>query len=101
MVTADAPDYEFTDTGELVVDARGRLNTAKVSTTFEVVDGGETAGFLWTRYTNAKGVVFEHLRHDNGHVYPDNPDSLLLPEEPTVWFSVGEAVLQFFVDNPR
>lgn len=101
MTSVDAPAYDFPDDGRLVVDAQGRLTDATASTDFEILDGSESAGFLWTRYTNAEGVVFEHLRHDNGHVYPDNPDSLLLPEEPTVWFSIGEAVLQFFVDNPR
>lgn len=100
MVTVDAPGYEYNERGGLVVDASGRIETAAGDTAFTVVDGGEQAGYLWTRYTNRDGVVLEHLRHDNGHVYPDNPDSLILPEEPTVWFSVGEAILRFFIDNP-
>ena len=45
--------------------------------------------------------LFEHLRHTNGHVYPDNPDSLVFPEDPSVGFSVGEAILQFFIQNQR
>lgn len=101
MVTVDATDYDYAQGGRLRVDESGKIDVAAPSTTFEIIDGGEEAGFLWTRYTNAQGVVFEHLRHDNGHVYPDNPDSLLLPEEPSVWFSVGEAMLAFFEANPR
>lgn len=101
MVGVDALDYDYGEGGLLVVNADSRIDVASESTTYEKLDGGESAGFLWTRYTNSEGVVFEHLRHDNGHVYPDNPDSLILPEDPTVWFSIGEAVLQFFIDNPR
>ncbi|MFK7976700.1 MAG: PHB depolymerase family esterase [Halioglobus sp.] len=101
MATVDADAYDYAEDGKLVVDSGSRIDVITDATEYEKIDGGETAGFLWTRYTNTAGVVFEHLRHDNGHVYPDNPDSLILPEEPTVWFSIGEAVLQFFIDNPR
>lgn len=101
MVSVDAAEYGYAEDGRLQVDESGRIDVATASTAFEILDGGEDAGFLWTRYTNSEGVVFEHLRHDNGHVYPDNPDSAFLPEEPTVWFAIGEAVLQFFIDNPR
>lgn len=101
MVTVDADEYEFSATGDLVVEASGRINVASDSTRFEIVDGSSQNSFLWTRYTNEQGVVFEHLRHNNGHVYPDNPDSLLFPEDPSVWFSIGDALLQFFIENPK
>lgn len=101
MVSVDAPDYDYAEDGKLKVGSDGKVDVTTASTAFEILDGGEEAGFLWTRYTNNEGVVFEHLRHDNGHVYPDNPDSVILPEEPTVWFAIGEAIFQFFIDNPR
>ncbi len=101
IVTQDADQYTYSATGDLVVDAAGRINTAAVDADFTVVDGSADAGFLWTRYTSASGIAVEHLRHDNGHVYPDNPDSELFPEEPSVWFSVGEALFDFFVRNPK
>jgi hypothetical protein len=100
MVNTDAPDYDFSEQGSIVVDESSKIDVATDGVQFEIVDGSEENTFLWTRYTNQEGTVFEHLRHDNGHVYPDNPDSLILPEDPTVWFSLGEAMFQFFVDNP-
>jgi poly(3-hydroxybutyrate) depolymerase len=100
MVTVDAADYEYADGSGLLVDPSGRIDAVAPDARFEVVDGSEQGSYLWTRYTNAEGVVFEHLRHDNGHVYPDNPDNPLFPEEPAVWFSVGEAILEFFIANP-
>lgn len=99
MIATDAPDYDFSEQGSIVVDQFGKIDIASDNVQFEIVDGSEEGDFLWTRYTNEEGTVFEHLRHDNGHVYPDNPDSLIF-EEPTVWFSMGEAILKFFVDNP-
>jgi pimeloyl-ACP methyl ester carboxylesterase len=101
MVTKDFPTYGFSATGDVVVDESGRINTAAEGVTFEIVDGGQDGSFLWTRYTDTDGTVFEHLRHSNNHVYPDNPDSLIFPEDPSVWFSVGETILQFFIENPR
>ena len=101
MVTQDFNSYVFSTTGDLVTNEAGKIDIAAAGVQFEVVDGSEEDTFLWTRYTGADGVVFEHLRHTNNHVYPDNPDSAILPEEPSVWFSVGEAILQFFIDNPR
>ena len=101
MVTVDADGYNFSETGGIVVDGAGKIDVASDTVRFEVVDGNEDAGYFWTRYTNANDIVFEHLRHTNGHVYPDNPDSLIFPEEPSVWFSIGDAILQFFIENPR
>lgn len=101
MVTDDFQTYQFSPAGDIVVDASGRIDIAADGVNFEVVDGSSEADFLWTRYTGNDGVVFEHLRHSNNHVYPDNPDSPIFPEEPSVWFSVGEAILQFFIENPR
>ncbi|MEZ5568918.1 MAG: hypothetical protein R3E54_11350 [Halioglobus sp.] len=101
LVSVDADAYAFGENGGLVTDASGRVDVAADGVRFEVLDGSDAAGYLWTRYTAEDGTVFEHLRHDNGHVYPDNPDSELFPEEPTVWFSVGDALLEFFVNNPR
>lgn len=101
LVSADVDDYTFSDTGDLVVDDTGRIDTAVDALQFEIVDGSQGDTFLWTRYTDATGLVFEHLRHNNGHVYPDNPDSLIFPEDPAVWFPVGEAILQFFIRNPK
>lgn len=101
MVAVDADAYAYSPTGSLMVDASGKVDAATPGVSFEIVDGSEEANYLWTRYTNGDGTVFEHLRHTNGHVYPDNPDSEILPEEPAVWFSVGRAMLQFFMDNPR
>jgi pimeloyl-ACP methyl ester carboxylesterase len=101
MASVDSDAYTYSDTGDIVVDEAGRIDVAVDGAVFAIVDGSQEASYLWTRYTNADGIAFEHLRHANGHVYPDNPDSLLLPEDPAVWFSVGEAILQFFVDNPR
>lgn len=83
------------------MDATGRIDTAVDGVQFEIVDGSQQDTFLWTRYTDANGLVLEHLRHDNNHVYPDNPDSLILPEDPAVWFPVGEAILQFLIENPK
>jgi hypothetical protein len=80
-----------------VVDDAGKIDVAAANVRFEIVDGG----YLWTRYTDSSGIPFEHLRHSNGHVYPDNPDSLILPEDPSIWFSVGDAILAFFIANPR
>tara|TARA_R110000823_G_scaffold27609_8_gene80367 strand:+ start:27159 stop:28160 length:1002 start_codon:yes stop_codon:yes gene_type:complete len=101
MTTVDADAYNFSPCGDLVTNAAGRVDVAREDVSFEVLDGSEEASYLWTRYTAADGTVFEHLRHNNGHVYPDNPDSELFPEEPAVWFSIGEAILQFFIDNPK
>lgn len=101
MASVDSAAYTFSDKGDIVVDAAGRIDVAVADTDFEIVDGSQEGSYLWTRYTNAAGVPFEHLRHANGHVYPDNPDSVILPEDPAVWFSVGEAILKFFIDNPR
>lgn len=101
MVTEDFGTYEFSAIGDVVVDASGRIDTAVDGVTFEIVDGSAQDSFLWTRYTDTDGVVLEHLRHTNNHVYPDNPDNQFFPEEPAVWFSVGEAILQFFIDNPK
>lgn len=101
MVTEDYETYEFSEIGDLVVGESGRIDIAADGVNFEVVDGSQNDSFLWTRYTGTEGLVFEHLRHTNNHVYPDNPDSLIIPEEPSVWFSVGEAILQFFIENPR
>lgn len=101
MVSVDFADYVFSETGDLVVDDTGRIDTAVDGVAFEIVDGSQDGTFLWTRYTGESGLVFEHLRHANGHVYPDNPDSLIFPEEPAVWFPVGEAILQFFIQNPK
>lgn len=101
MVTQDFSDYAFSAAGDLVVDAAGRIDIAADGVAFEVVDGSAEGDFWWTRYTASDGTVFEHLRHANNHVYPDNPDSELFPEEPSVWFSVGDAILQFFIENPR
>jgi poly(3-hydroxybutyrate) depolymerase len=101
MVNVDARDYTFSTTGDLSVDDTGAITSVTDGTRFDIVDGNAQASYLWTRYTNAQGIAFEHLRHNNGHVYPDNPDSLILPEDPAVWFSIGDAILQFFIDNPR
>lgn len=101
MVSVDVDDYTFSATGDLVVDDAGRIDTAVDGVQFEIVDGGQQDTFLWTRYTDANVLVFEHLRHDNNHVYPDNPDSRIFPEDPAVWFPVGEAILQFFIENPK
>ncbi|MFT4518741.1 MAG: pimeloyl-ACP methyl ester carboxylesterase [Halioglobus sp.] len=101
MVTEDFDSYEFSAIGDLVVDESGRVDIASDAVNFEIVDGSQNDSFLWTRHTDADGLVFEHLRHTNNHVYPDNPDSLIFPEEPSVWFSVGDAILQFFIENPR
>ena len=101
MVSVDADAYAFSETGDIVFDATGRINMAGDGVGYETVDGSPDGLYWWTRYTNADGVVFEHLRHTNGHVYPDNPDSLIFPEDPSVWFSVGDAILDFFVRNPR
>ena len=101
MVIKDFPTYGFSAIGDVVVDESGRMNSATEDVKFEIMDGGQDSGFLWTRYTDTDGTVFEHLRHSNNHVYPDNPDSLIFPEDPSVWFSVGETILQFFIDNPK
>ncbi|MDG2045627.1 MAG: hypothetical protein P8J79_00305 [Halioglobus sp.] len=101
MVTQNFSAYDFSATGDIVVDESGRINTAAEDVIFEIVDGGQDSSFLWTRYTDTDGTVLEHLRHTNNHVYPDNPDSLIFPEDPSVWFTVGEAVIQFFIANPR
>lgn len=101
MVSVDDGDYTFSDTGDIVVDDTGRIDTAVEDVGFEIVDGSQQDTFLWTRYTGANGIVFEHLRHSNGHVYPDNPDSQFFPEDPAVWFPVGEAILQFFIQHPK
>ncbi|MEZ5573047.1 MAG: hypothetical protein R3E64_13625 [Halioglobus sp.] len=101
MVTADADAYAFSETGDIVFDAAGRIDMVRDDVGYETVDGSPDGLYWWTRYTNAHGVVFEHLRHTNGHVYPDNPDSLIFPEDPSVWFSMGDAILDFFVRNPR
>lgn len=101
MSTVDAPEYVFDANGDLVVDGMGRLVAASADVGFETLDGSRDGSFLWTRYTTPQGAVFEHLRHTNGHVYPDNPDSLIIPEDPSVWFSVGDAILQFFIRNPK
>jgi poly(3-hydroxybutyrate) depolymerase len=100
MVNEDYRNYEFSGAGDLVVDEFGLIDIASEGVDFEILDGDQDGDFLWTRYV-ADDTVFEHLRHANNHVYPDNPDSVIFPEDPTVWFSVGEAILQFFVDNPR
>jgi poly(3-hydroxybutyrate) depolymerase len=101
MATVNAEDYSFDTNGDIVVDDAGKLNVTAEGVRFEVVDGSQDGDYFWTRYTNENGAVIEHLRHSNGHVYPDNPDSLIIPEAPSVWFSVGEAILQFFIDNPK
>lgn len=101
MVTVDADRYNFFETSDFVVDAEGEIDVASDTVRFEVIGGNKDASYFWTRYTNANGIVFEHLRHTNGHVYPDNPDSLIFPEEPSVWFPIGDAILQFFIENPR
>lgn len=101
MVTVDGDKYVFSEAGDVVVDETGRIDSAADGVHFEIIDGSQDNSFLWTRYTTADGIPFEHLRHNNGHVYPDNPDSLIFPEDPAVWFSVGEAILQFFIDNPK
>ncbi len=101
MVEMDADQYEFDENGDIVVDESGRIDIAGDDVDFEIVDGSQDAPYLWTRYTSVDGIVFEHLRHDNGHVYPDNPDNVFIPEEPTVPFTIGEAILQFFIQNPR
>lgn len=101
MVTKDFSTYDFSSTGDVVVDESGRINDATDSVVFGIVDGSQDGSFLWTRYTDTNGTVFEHLRHANNHVYPDNPDSLIFPEDPSVWFSVGEAILEFFIQNPK
>ncbi len=101
LSSVDSKAYQFSGTGDIVVDEAGRIGVAVDGVDFAVVDGSQQGGYLWTRYTGADGVPFDHLRHTNGHVYPDNPDSLIFPEDPSVWFSVGEAILQFFIDHPR
>lgn len=101
MATVGADAYTFSATGDIVTDGTGRLDVADSSVEFTVVDGSQEGSYFWTRYTSQSGTVFEHLRHTNGHVYPDNPDSVILPEDPSVWFSVGEAILQFFIENPQ
>ena len=101
MSTVDARAYDFSDRGDLVLDESGKIVVAADDAAFEVVQGGPQLSYFWTRYTAADGVVFEHLRHSNGHVYPDNPDSTVIPEDPAVWFPVGEAILQFFIAHPR
>jgi len=101
MVTEDFASYAFSEMGDLVVDNSGRVDIAADGVEFEVADGSQEGSFLWTRYTDNDGTVFEHLRHTNNHVYPDNPDSLIFPEEPSVWFSMGEAILKFFIQNPK
>jgi poly(3-hydroxybutyrate) depolymerase len=101
MATVDFDTYEFSGIGDINVDESGKIDIAAEGVEFEIVDGSADGTFLWTRYTHPDGTVFEHLRHTNNHVYPDNPDSVIFPEEPSVWFSVGEAMLQFFIENPR
>ncbi len=101
LVTADADAYVFSPAGDIVVDDAGKIDVAAANVRFEIVDGSQDGSYLWTRYTDATGIPFEHLRHSNGHVYPDNPDSLIFPEDPSVWFSIGDAILAFFVQNPR
>jgi hypothetical protein len=101
MVTMDAASYKFSEAGGIIIDETGMIDVAREGIRFQIVDGSESNSYLWTRYTSLNNVAFEHLRHDNGHVYPDNPDSLIFPEDPAVWFSIGEAILQFFVENPR
>ncbi|MDX1733325.1 MAG: hypothetical protein R3228_03130, partial [Halioglobus sp.] len=101
MATGDFDTYAFSTAGDVVVDDMGRIDITAEGVEFEILDGSQDGAFLWTRYTDGDGTAFEHLRHSNNHVYPDNPDSVIFPEEPSVWFSVGEAILQFFVDNPR
>ena len=101
MSSVDSDAYTYSGTGDIEVDETGRIDVAVDGTGFEVVGGSQQNSYLWTRYTSAAGIPFEHLRHANGHVYPDNPDSEVFPEDPAVWVSVGEAILQFFVDNPK
>ena len=101
MSSVDSADYAHTESGDFSVDAFGKLDVAVDGVGFEVLGGSMEGSYFWSRYTGADGVPFEHLRHTNGHVYPDNPDSLIFPENPAVWFSVGEAILQFFIDNPK
>lgn len=101
MVKEDFDSYNFSAIGDVVVGESGQIDNAADGVSFEIIDGSKDGSFLWTRYTDADGVAFEHLRHTNNHVYPDNPDSLIFPEDPSVWFSVGEAILQFFIENPR
>ena len=101
MSSVDSNAYAFSDAGDIVLDDAGKLDVAVDGVAFEIVDGSQEGSYFWTRYTDTNGIPFEHLRHSNGHVYPDNPDSLVLPEEPSVWFSVGEAIMQFFIDHPK
>ena len=64
--------------------------------------GFSQGGFMtWKFICDHADIVLEHLRHTNGHVYPDNPDSLILTEDPSVGFSVGEAIPKFFIQNRR
>jgi poly(3-hydroxybutyrate) depolymerase len=101
MSRVDSAGYTHTDSGDFSVDEFGKLDVAVDEIGFEVLGGSMEGSYFWSRYTGADGIPFEHLRHSNGHVYPDNPDSLIFPEDPAVWFSVGEAILQFFIDNPQ
>lgn len=101
LVTVDRDASVFSETGDIVMDYAGEIDTAAEGVNFEVVDGSQEGSYLWTRYTNSEGIPFEHLRHTNGHVYPDNPYSLIFRENPSVGFSIGEAILQFFIRNPR
>jgi pimeloyl-ACP methyl ester carboxylesterase len=101
MATTNAQDYPFDSKGGLVLDEFGKLDITTPEVRFDVVSGNQEGSYFWTRYTKETGVVIEHLRHSNGHVYPDNPDSALIPEQPSVWFPIGEAILQFFIANPK
>jgi pimeloyl-ACP methyl ester carboxylesterase len=101
MVSVDADAYAFAPDGDIVYDDTGRIDTAREDVAYATLDGSPDGPYWWTRYTNTQGVDFEHLRHTNGHVYPDNPDSLIIPEDPSVPFSIGDAIFDFFVRHPR
>lgn len=101
IASVDSKDYKYTETGDISVDETGKLDVAVAEAGFQILSGSQQGSYIWTRYTGADQIPFEHLRHANGHVYPDNPDSLIISEVPAVWFSVGEAILQFFIDNPK
>ena len=69
---------------------------------------------IWTRYSDAKGTVFEFIQHDytgaaliQGHCYPGSTDPGGVPGQlfsfkcdQTAAFNWGEAAMQFFLAHP-
>lgn len=74
----------------------------------EEVMSGE--GYVWTRYSNDDGMVFEFLQHDyesvlsflKGHCFPGSTTGgILACKQENPPFHWGTLVMQFFKDHPK